>query len=126
LGKGHGFNKTTAGRRKTWKRHVSLFNPRPGYSLMYINRTLCLCGIIADRVNAQPFVVQIGNWEWEMEYWALPCYSMNRSKITSMQPILLRAITHRIAAPESEIVQCHDFISLAVKMCHVLHMTYGC
>jgi ribosomal protein L15E len=25
LGKGHGFNKTTAGRRKTWKRHVSLF-----------------------------------------------------------------------------------------------------
>lgn len=25
LGKGHGFNKTTAGRRKTWKRHVSPF-----------------------------------------------------------------------------------------------------
>jgi len=25
LGKGHGFNKTTAGRRKTWKRHVSKF-----------------------------------------------------------------------------------------------------
>jgi large subunit ribosomal protein L15e len=24
LGKGHGFNKTTAGRRKTWKRHNTL------------------------------------------------------------------------------------------------------
>lgn len=50
LGKGHGFNKTTAGRRKTWKRHVSLVTSYLWHLLTHYTRTLFHFGIIADAV----------------------------------------------------------------------------
>lgn len=82
LGKGHGFNKTTAGRRKTWKRHVSLQTSHLLHLLTYYTRILFHFGIIADAIFLN--LLWSSHTIWEAGKGLLPVLvvdSLNRNEI---------------------------------------------
>jgi hypothetical protein len=82
LGKGHRFNKTTAGRRKTWKRHVSLIVPY-FHSLLiyYIEHPFSLeLSLIPSSAKCCGAFGLCGNLE--NGYWLEAFDSLNCNKIT--------------------------------------------